>query len=102
MALRQNVKFQLNEVVGAIRKMRNYLPKYYNELLMDQAELRTRPTSEHLDKTFNSIVKLFNTIEEKVSGLSGTSSSDISFRCVYYRGWGKGIAQNLIHHIHPC
>jgi hypothetical protein len=60
--------------------MSNYLPKYYNELLMDQAELKTRPTKGNLDKIFNDIVKLFNAIEEKVAGVTGSSGTDISFR----------------------
>ncbi|CAB3999776.1 Hypothetical predicted protein [Paramuricea clavata] len=78
--LRKNVHFQLQEIVTAIRKMHNYLPKYYNDLLMDQAELKTRPTKGNLDKIFNDIVKLFNTIEEKVAGVTSSSGSDISYR----------------------
>ena len=47
---------------------------------MDQAELKTRPTKGNLDKIFNDIVKLFNAIEEKVAGVTGSSGTDISFR----------------------
>ena len=47
---------------------------------MDQAELKTRPTKGNLDKIFNDIVKLFNTIEEKVAGVTSSSGTDISFR----------------------
>ena len=81
---RNTIQFQLQEIVAAIRKMRNYLPKYYNDLLMDQAELRTRQTKGNLDQIFNNIVTLYNTIEEKVAGVTGSGSSDISFRWVLY------------------
>ena len=82
LGLRNKIKFQLQEVVIAIRKMRKHVPKYYNELLMDQAELRTRVTKIDLDQIFNNIVKLFNTIEEKVAGVTSSGTSDISFRLV--------------------
>ena len=81
-ALRGNVQFQLQEVVTAIRKMRKHKPKYYNDLLMDQAELKTRATKGDLNKIFNNIVKLFNTIEEKVAGVTKAGGSDVSFRWV--------------------
>ena len=49
---------------------------------MDQAELKTRKTVGDLNKVFNNIVKLFNTIEEKVAGVTASGGSDISFRWV--------------------
>ena len=66
--------------MAAIRKMRNYLPKFYNDLLIDQAELHARKTKDNLGNIFNEIVQLFNTIEEQVSAVIGSASSTISYR----------------------
>ncbi|XP_028399825.1 uncharacterized protein LOC114523163 [Dendronephthya gigantea] len=92
--LRDKNNFKLEEIVTAIRKMRNYLPKYYNDLVMDQAELRSRETKDNLDKIFNDNVKLFNTIEEKVAGISSTQNSDISFR--YEQDMARSMIQGVV------
>ena len=78
--MRESVQFKLQEIVIAIRKMRNYLPKYYNDLLIDQSELHGRPTKENLGSIFNDVVQLFNTVEEQVTATVGSASSCISYR----------------------
>lgn len=77
--MEKDLKHQLLEVVIAIYKMRKFNTKYFNDLMSDQVELRSRPL---LAKIFHQWTMKLKMFDEKVTNFitSPHFSKDLSFR----------------------
>lgn len=71
--MNNHINYKVQEIVSAILKMASYNKKYFNDLMSDEIELKTRSTKHKLDAVFHTWVTQFQTFKTAVESFTVSS-----------------------------